>query len=81
MDISEVEQLAALAKNWREAEESNDHAASEAFEDELHARVSEDEMMNLKLTDPQMGEVSSTKRDWLQSALERMWSNASARLG
>ena len=81
MDISEVEQLAALAKNWREAGESNDHAASEAFEDELYARVSEDEMMNLKLTDPHRGEISSTKTGWLQNALERMWSNASARLG
>lgn len=79
MNRSEVEQLAALAENWREAEEMNDYAASQAFEDELHARVTDVEISSLKLTDPPAGEApAETHR--LQRALERMWDNASARL-
>jgi hypothetical protein len=55
-----VEQFAALADKWRKAEEINDYAAAEAFEDELHARVGKDEIRNLKLTDCETGELSST---------------------
>jgi uncharacterized protein (DUF885 family) len=78
MKTTEVEQFAALAENWREARAINDHAASEAFEDELYARLSEDEIG--RLTGPEMPEERSGDTDGLQSVLQRMWNNASARL-
>ena len=81
MDTCEMEQYVALAANWREAEEVNDHAAAEAFEDELYARVSGSELRNLKMGGRARGNASSGVTDSVQSVLERMWDNASARLG
>ncbi len=80
MNESEIEQLSALATNWREAEGSDDAAASEAFEHELHERITIAEIRNVQGLDPQTGEPSSAETDRLRYWLEVMWNNASARL-
>lgn len=80
MNTCSFEQYAALATNWREAGEGNDYAAAEAFEDELHARVSSGELRNLKLRCAASGDMSSVETESVQSVLEKMWNNASARL-
>ena len=80
MDETEVEQFRALAQNWREAEESEDKAASEAFEDELHERITMDEIKSIKGFDAKTGEPSTAETDRLRTVLGTMWSNASGRL-
>ncbi len=81
MEVTQIEQFGALASNWREAEEIGDSAASEAFEDELHARITTDEIRMIRGLDAKTGEPSSAETDRLRAVLEKMWSNASARLG
>lgn len=80
MNDIEVEELAALAENCREAEALGDQAAAEAFEDALHARVGLAEIRRLEAADPRTGEPSAAETERLRGALERLWSNASARL-
>jgi hypothetical protein len=80
MNVFEVEELAALVENWREAKEARDSAASEAFENELHERVTPAEIRTLEAPDPNTGEPSATATDQLRSDLQEMWSKASARL-
>ncbi len=80
MNEVEVEELAALAENCREAEAVGDRAAAEAFEDELHARVGLAEIRSLEAADPKTGAPSAAETERLRGALERLWSNASARL-
>jgi hypothetical protein len=80
MNVAEVEELAALAENCSEAEALGDRAAREALENELHARMSIAEIRNLEAPDPRTGERSASETDRLRGALERIWSNASARL-
>ncbi len=80
MNEHEIEELAAVAQNWREAEELGDTAAAEAFEDELHARVGIAEIRNLEALDPGTGEASGAETGRLRSELEEIWNRASARL-
>lgn len=80
MNTIELEQFGALARNWREAEEIGDTAASEAFEDELHERITLAESKQVQGLDPRTGEPSPAETDRLRNLLERMWNNASARL-
>ncbi len=80
MDEIEVEQFGALASNWREAQEIEDSAASEAFENELHERITMDEVKMIQGLDPKTGEPSSAETDRLRTVLAEMWNNASARL-
>lgn len=80
MHTVEVEQFAALAENWRQARAIDDQAASEAFEDELHARISKDELGQLRPGNAPMHERPAAEADGLRTVLERMWDNASARL-
>ena len=80
MNTIELEQFGALARNWREAEEIGDTAAAEAFEDELHERITLAEIREAQGLDPKTGEPSSAETDRLRGLLERMWNNASARL-
>ena len=80
MDETQLEQFGALARNWREAEEIEDSAASQAFEDELHERITIDEIRVMQGLDPKTGEPSSAETDRLRPVLEQMWNNASARL-
>ena len=80
MDVMEAEQLGALASNWREARQSGDDAAMHAFEDELRARMTEDEIGAAEGLDPKTGERSPAETDRLRAELGIMWSNAAARL-
>lgn len=78
MNGHKTEEFAVLADNWREAEEAGDRAAAEAFEDELHARLTPAEIRELEAPDPGTGEASPAETERLRSGLERMWENASA---
>jgi hypothetical protein len=80
VNVTEVEQFSALAGNWRDAEAIGDTAASEAFEDELHERITIDEIRTIQSLDAQTGEPSSAETDRVRTVLEKMWTNASARL-
>ncbi len=80
MDVTEAEQFGALASNWREARETGDGAASEAFEDELHARIAAEEIDAIPGLEGKTGEPSAAETDRLRAVLGTMWSNASARL-
>ena len=80
MDVTTIEQFGALASNWREAEAIGGDAASQAFEDELHERITVEEIASIEGLDPGTGEPSSAETDRLRATLEKMWSNASARL-
>ena len=80
VDQSEVEQFGALASNWREAQEIDDAAASEAFENELHERITMDEVKVIQGFDATTGEPSPAETDRLRTVLGTMWNNASARL-
>ena len=80
MDTAEVEQVETIAQNWREAEEAGDRAAAEAFEDELHARLTAEEIGAIQGHDPRTGEPSAAETERLRGVLQRMWRNASARL-
>lgn len=80
MDETQLEQFGALASNWRQAEEIGDDAASQAFEDELHERITIDKISMIQGLDPKTGEPSSAETDRLRAVLGKMWSNASARL-
>jgi hypothetical protein len=80
MDVTEAEQFGALASNWREAGKMDDRAASEAFEDELHASIAAEEIARLPGLGARTGEPSAAETDRLRSELGTMWSNASARL-
>ncbi len=80
MDETEIEQFGALARNWREAEEIEDTAALEAFENELHERLTIDEIKMIQGLDAKTGEPSTAETDRLQTVLGKMWNNASARL-
>lgn len=79
-DLVEAEQYGALASNWLEAEEGGHTAAIEAFENELHARITFDEIDGIQGLDPATGEPSMAETERLQRSLRRMWNNASARL-
>ena len=81
MDVTEAEQFGALASNWREAREMDDSAASEALEDELHARIPVEEIATIPGLDARTGEAWPDGTDRLRTVLGTMWSNASARLG
>jgi hypothetical protein len=78
--MNEVEEFAALAQNWREAEDQRDAASSEAFENELHERVTLAEIGSLEAEDPRTGEPSAAESDRLRGVLHLMWNKASARL-
>ncbi len=80
MDVTEAEQFGALANNWREARQMSDSAASEAFEDELHARISTEEIAEIQGHHAETGEPSPAETDRLRAALGKMRTNASARL-
>lgn len=80
MNETEIEQFGALARNWREAEEINDTAASESFENELHERITIDEIRMIQGFDAKTGEPSTAETDRLRTVLGKMWNNASARL-
>ena len=80
MDVTEAEQFCALASNWRDAREMDDSAASEAFEDELHARISAEEIAAIPGLNAKTGEHSAAETDRLRTVLGTMWNNASARL-
>jgi hypothetical protein len=80
VDVAEAEQFGALAKNWLEAEEVADDAASAAFEDELHERITRDEINRIQGLDAASGEPSLAETEQLRKVLERMWNNASVRL-
>lgn len=80
MNVTETEQFSALATNWREAEEMGDSAALEAFEDELHERITIEEIATIQGLDAKTGEPSAAETDRLRSLLGTMWNNASARL-
>jgi hypothetical protein len=81
MDVTEAEQFGALAGNWREARDADDSAASQAFENELHARISAEEIATIQGLDAKTGEPSAAETDRLRTVLGTMWNNASARLG
>lgn len=80
MNTIEVEQFAALAANWSEAEEGGDQAGARAFEDELHARLSIDEIRNLRVADAQGDEASAAETAAVRRVLEAMWDKAAVRL-
>ena len=80
MNETELEQFGALARNWREAEEIDDSAAAESFENELHERITIDEIESIQGLDPMTGEPSRAETDHLRSVLGKMWNNAAARL-
>lgn len=80
MSETEMEQFSALARNWREAEEIEDSAALEAFENELHERITIDEITMIEGLDVTTGEPSTAETDRLRTVLRKMWNNASARL-
>ena len=80
MNVSEAEEMAALAHNWREAKEQRDPAAAQAFEDELHARLTRAEIRDFEAADPRTGEPSAAETERLSGVLEEMWDNANARL-
>lgn len=79
-DVVEAEQFGALARNWLEAQETGDTAASDALEDELHERTTLDEIKRIQGLDAATGEPSVAETERLRDLLERMWSNASVRL-
>lgn len=80
MNESQVEELVALEQNCRDAEALGDRAAAQALEDELHARMTLAEIRSLEAFDPGTGEPSPAETGRLRGALEKLWSNASARL-
>lgn len=80
MNGFEVEEFAALAQNWREAEGAGDPAAAQAFEDELHGRITVAGIRTLEAQDPRTGEASAVETDRLRSTLAAIWNRASARL-
>lgn len=81
MDVTEAEQFGTLASNWLEAEKTEDAAASRAFEDELHARITIEEIRTMRGLDAQTGEFSSAETDRLRTVLQKMWNNAVRRDG
>jgi hypothetical protein len=80
VDLHEAEQLSALARNWLEAEEAGETAAVEAFENELHERITFDGINRVQGLDAATGEPWPAETARLQMSLERMWTNASVRL-
>ena len=80
MNETEMEQFGALARNWREAEEIEDSAALQALENELHERITIDEIETIQGLDAKTGEPSTAETDRLRTVLGKMWNNASARL-
>lgn len=80
MNESQVEEMAALAQNWREAAEAGDAAASQAFEDELHERITVAGIRDLEAPDPGTGEASAVETVRLRNALETIRNRASTRL-
>jgi hypothetical protein len=81
IDVAEAEEFGALAGNWLEAEKAGDAAAQEAFENELHERITFDQIDRIQGLNAATGEPSTAETERLRGLLQRIWNNASVKRG